>query len=93
VSGWKVTFDHSTAFVAGPKAEARRRIAACGDSAPQWIPRRGAWATSTAVANRVLDQLDARRITTSVEMADQAQIDLTRTEPANVLSPRQESLW
>jgi len=93
---WRVTYDRSTAFVTGPKAEARRRIAACGDSAPQWIARRGAWATSPAVANAVLGQLEARRLTVVIEHTDQVGIDLAAlgTEPVN--SPprlRQGALW
>jgi hypothetical protein len=64
---WRVTFDRSTAFVEGPKAEARRRIAACGDAGPAWVARRSAWATSPTAAARVLDQLEARRIPVAVE--------------------------
>ena len=48
---WRVEFDHGTAFVYGPKTEARRRIAACGDNGPIWTRRREAWATSPQVAN------------------------------------------
>jgi hypothetical protein len=90
---WRVTFDHASAFVAGPKAEARRRIAAAGDAGPMWVARRNAWATSTAVAVGVLGQLEARRVTVQVEHADQAELDLTRTEPANRPPERQEALW
>jgi hypothetical protein len=77
-AAWRVTFDRSTAFVVGPKAEARRRIAACGDHSPMWVARRSAWATSPAVASRVLDQLEARRVTVTVEHADQVELDLTK---------------
>jgi len=68
---WRVQFDRETAFIAGPKAESRRRIAACGDAGPVWVARRKAWATSAAVAGRVLDQLAARRVPATVEDADQ----------------------
>lgn len=90
---WRVEFDRGTAFVTGPKAEARRRIAACGDTEPIWTQRRSAWATSTSTASRVLDQLEARRVAVVVENADQACLDLTETVPANTLSMRQEGLW
>jgi hypothetical protein len=73
---WQVTFDHGTAFITGPKAESRRRIAACGDHAPTWVGRMAAWATSPAVANRVLDQLEARRMPVTVEDTAQAALDL-----------------
>jgi len=91
---WQVTYDRGTAFVVGPKAEARRRIAACGDNAPQWIARRSAWATSPAVANKVLDQLEARNVGAAVEHTDQGAFDLSETVPANVAPMRrQEALW
>lgn len=65
---WRVEYDQDTAWIVGPsKAEARRRIAACGDASPIWTARRGAWATSTEVANRVLDQLEGRHIGVVVE--------------------------
>ena len=86
---WRVEFDRATAFVIGPKAEARRRIAACGDAEPIWTPRRGAWATSAAVANKVLDQLEARRVAVAIDHADQTPLDLSDTVPANVRG----SLW
>ena len=91
-SPWRVTFDRGTAFITGPKAEARRRIAACGDHSPVWVARRGAWATGPAVASRVLDQLEARRITATVDNADQTELTLSDTEPAN-LPPAQTALW
>lgn len=90
---WRVEFDRGTAFVVGPKAEARRRLAACGDTAPIWTQRRGAWATSTRAASAVVDQLEARRVPVVVENADQAVFDLTETVPANTPSMRQEGLW
>lgn len=88
--GWRVSFDRGTAFVVGPKTEARRRIAACGDSSPTWVRRRNAWATSPAVANRVVDQLDGR-LPVMLEDVAQTELDLTATSPANVRA--QESLW
>lgn len=90
---WRVAFDASTAFIAGPKAEARRRITACGDSSPIWVARRNAWATSTPVARRVLVQLEARNLTVPVEDAAQVELDLTDTGPANVPPERQGALW
>jgi hypothetical protein len=90
---WRVEFDRATAFVAGPRADARRRLAACGDPDPIWTQRRGAWATSPAAASRVIDQLEARRIPVVVENADQATFDLTETAPANTPLIRQEGLW
>ena len=87
----RVIFDRDTAFIVGDKAEVRRRIAACGDHAPIWVRRRGAWATSPAVANRVLDQIEGRRPVV-VEDADQAALDLTETVPANH-ELRQGVLW
>ncbi len=91
---WRVTIDRGTAFIEGPKAEARRRIAACGDPAVPWVARRNAWATSPAVARRLLDQLDARRIRYVVDDSAQGLLDLTETEPANALSvERQGVLW
>ncbi len=91
MTGWRVTFDRGTAFVAGPKSEARRRLEACHGS-PVWVNRRSAWATSPAAASAVLDQLEARRIPAVVENADQTPLDLSDTEPANTPSA-QESLW
>lgn len=88
---WRVEFDRASAFVSGPKAEARRRIAACGDHDPIWVRRRDAWATSAAVGSRVLDQLEGRQ-PVLVEHADQTELDLTDTEPANRVD-RQEALW
>ena len=90
---WRVTFDNRTAFVAGPKADARRRLTVCGDHSPTWVSRRDAWATSPATARRLLDQLDARNITVSIDDEAQVALDLSDTEPANVPSRRQESLW
>lgn len=88
---WRITFDHDTAFVAGPKVEARRRIAVCGDSSPIWVSRRDAWATSPTVANRVLDQIEGRPV--AVEDVDQCELNLTDTTPANVPPVRQGVLW
>lgn len=76
-AGWTVTFDAGTAFVVGPKSDARRRLAACGDRSPLWVPRRQAWATTPAAARAVLDQLDARRIAYTVTDAQQLGIPLT----------------
>lgn len=91
---WRVTFDRSTVFVSGPKVEARRRLAACGDASPIWVRRRNAWATSLSAANRLVDQLEARRIAIIVENEDQAALDLSDTVPANVAATRrQEPLW
>lgn len=90
MSRWGATFDAGTAFIVGPKAEARRRIAACGDRWPVWVARRNAWATSPAVANRVLDQLEARNVIARVEDSGQASLDLTETGPANDIPA---SLW
>lgn len=91
-TSFRVLFDHGTAFVVGPKAEARRRIAACGDAAPIWVRRREAWATSPAVASRVLDQLEGRQIPTVVENSDQAELTFSESVPANSdLTP--EGLW
>lgn len=89
-NGWRVTFDRGTAFVQGPKAEGRRRIAACGDKSPTWVRRRNAWATSPAIANRVVDQLEGRQ-PLAIEDVSQTELDLTATGPANVRA--QESLW
>jgi len=75
----RVIFDRDTAFIVGDKAEVRRRIAACGDHGPIWVPRRGAWATSPAVANRVLDQLEGRQPVV-VDDTAQAELDLTETQ-------------
>lgn len=82
-------YDRETAWIIGPKAEARRRIAACGDSSPIWTARRSAWATSAPIAHRVLDQLEARGVSVVVDHADQAALDLTATGPAN----ESGSLW
>lgn len=90
---WRIEFDRATAFIVGPKAEARRRVAACGESDPIWVQRRGAWATSPSIASRVIDQLEARRIPVHVDNADQVSLDLTETVPANTPSMRQEGLW
>lgn len=90
---WRVTFDRGTAFVAGPKAEARRRLAVCGDVSPIWVARREAWATSPAAANRLLDQLEGRHLTVPVEDAAQVALDLSETQPANVPPERQGALW
>ena len=87
---WRVEFDRGTAFLHGPRAEARCRIAACGDTDPIWIRRRQAWATSPAVANRVLDQLEGRQPVV-VENTDQTELTFTETEPANIV--RQAALW
>ena len=89
---WRVTFDRSTAFVEGPKAEARRRLAVCGDPAPIWVGRRGAWATSTDAAQRLLDQLEDRHLATVVTDTAQSALDLSETTPANV-GPSQGALW
>lgn len=93
---WRVTFDHATAFVAGPKTEARRRLAVCGDAAPIWVNRRDAWATSTRTANRLLDQLEARNITAVIEDHQQTRLDVDHpdieTEPAT-LPNAQGGLW
>ena len=93
MSRWAVVFDRGTAFVAGPKTEARRRIAACGDHSPIWIGHRSAWATSPEAANRVLDQLEARNVTVSVDDVRQPRLDLTETGPASVAPERQGELW
>lgn len=90
---WRIEFDRATAFVTGPKAEARRRLAACGEPEPIWVQRRGAWATSPSIASRVIDQLEARRIPVHVDNVDQVSLDLTETTPANAPSKRQEGLW
>jgi hypothetical protein len=74
---WFALFDGQTAFIEGPKSEARRRLAVCGDPRPTWVKRRSAWATSPAAARQVLDQLDARRIPYTVEDTAQAGLDLT----------------
>lgn len=89
----RITFDANTAFISGPKSEIRRRLAACGDPSPFWVPRRQAWATSIATANAVLGQLEARRIAVLIEHADQAEIGWTETVPANVAPERQGALW
>lgn len=97
MSRWCVTFDHATAFVAGPKVEARRRLAVCGDTGPIWVRRRDAWATSTQAANRLLDQLEARNITAVVEDHGQGrlEVDQNDTEPNRLPSPvpPQGRLW
>lgn len=90
---WRVEFSGTTAFVTGPKNEARRRLAVCGDPSPVWVSRRGAWATSTAAANRLLDQLEARNLSVPVDDARQAALDLSETVPANVPPERQGALW
>jgi hypothetical protein len=91
---WRVEFDRATAFVGGPKADARRRVAACGDADPIWVQRRGAWATSPSIASRVVDQLEARRIPVVVDHADQVCFDLSETVPANMPpTVPQEGLW
>lgn len=90
---WRITIDRGSAFVEGPKGEARRRITACGDMSPLWVQRRDAWATSPAVASRLLDQLDARRIRYTVEDSAQLGLDISDTQPANDLLPRQGALW
>jgi hypothetical protein len=89
-NGWRVTFDRGTAFIEGPKTEARRRIAACGDHGPAWVSRRNAWATSPDIANRVIDQLDGRQPVVLEDVA-QVELDLTATGLANIRP--QESLW
>lgn len=89
---WRISFDRATCFVSGDKAEARRRIAACGDASPMWVERRRAWATSASVGNAVASQLEARRIPVVVENADQGALDLTETVPAN-LPPAQGGLF
>lgn len=68
---WRVEFDRESAFVVGPKVEARRRLAVCGDTSPVWVGRRSAWATSTHAANRLLDQLESKHIRAVVENRDQ----------------------
>lgn len=88
---WHIAYDGGTAFVAGPKAEARRRIAAAGDPSPLWVARRNAWATSTAAATAVLNQLDARNIPATVEDTAQAAITLDDTQAANALP--EGGLW
>lgn len=94
MTAWRISYDRGTAFISGPKAEARRRIAACGDRGPLWVGRRTAWATSREVANGVLSQLEAHRVDVVLEHADQAAIDFSDTEPANRLpEQRQEALW
>ncbi|QIX27510.1 hypothetical protein ncot_13495 [Nocardioides sp. JQ2195] len=91
---WRVIFDHQTAYLIGPKNEARRRLAVCGDSSPVWSKLRDAWATSTDVGNRVLDQLEGRNVFVPVEHHDQEELDLTETEPANVdRTERQGVIW
>lgn len=90
---WRVTFDTgSTAFVYGPKAEARRRLAVCGDQSPIWVQRREAWATSVAAASLLLDQLEGRNVAVPIEDAAQTELDLTDTQPANH-EVRQGVLW
>lgn len=89
---WRVEYDRNTAFVQGPPTEARRRIAACGDPAPIWVRRRSAWATSPAVASRVLDQLRGRNVAALVNDTAQNELDLTETVPATHVD-MQESLW
>lgn len=89
---WRVEFDHATAFVTGPKVEARRRLAALGEHSPIWVNRRSAWATSTTIANRLLDQIDGRAAAV-VEDAQQDVLDLSETVPANQPSLAQEALW
>ena len=87
-----VTFDRGTAFVEGPKTETRRRLAACGDTSPIWTGRRKGWATSTAAANKLIEQLEARNVQTIVEDTAQGGLDLSATEPANMIS-EQGGLW
>lgn len=82
---WRIEFDRATAFVVGPKADARRRIASCGDPDPVWTQRRRAWATSPTTAGRVIDQLEARRIPVVVENADQTCLDLGKPASATAI--------
>lgn len=88
---WRVTFDHATAFVEGPKAEALRRLIVCGDPWPTWIQRRQAWATSVKAANRLLDQIDGRQDFT-LEDTDQTTLTFTDTVPASP-GVAQGGLW
>ena len=88
----RVFFDRNSAFISGPKAEIRRRIAACGDHSPIWTRHREAWATSPAVANRVLDQLEGRSVPVPVDDVDQREIQFAETVRANH-DLTQESLW
>jgi hypothetical protein len=74
---WSFNFDGGTAFVAGPKAEARRRLHVCGDKSPTWIKRLDGWAISPATARTVLHQLHARWIANTVEDTAQSVLDLT----------------
>lgn len=80
-----VTFDRGTAFVEGPKTEARRRLAACGDTSPIWTGRRNAWATSAAAANRLIEQLEARNVQAVVEDTAQGGLTFTESHAANDL--------
>ncbi|RNM13294.1 hypothetical protein [Nocardioides pocheonensis] len=80
-----MTFDHGSAFVEGPKTEARRRLAACGDTSPIWTARRNAWATSTEAASRLLDQLEARNAPTVVEDSAQSGLTFSEAQAANHL--------
>lgn len=82
---WRVTFDHGTAFVEGPKTEARRRLAACGDPAAIWTSRRNAWATSTEAASRLLDQLEARKVPAVVDDTAQGDLVFSESQAANRL--------
>lgn len=90
---YRVRFDRGTAWVQGPKAEARRRLAACGDANPVWSKTYDAWATSPAAANGLVDQLEARRLPVTVENVEQIALDLSETIPANRLPDRPEGLW
>ena len=94
MTGFRVTFDDagSTAFVAGPKHEARRRLAVCGDPSPIWVRRREAWATSVPAASRLLDQLEGRNVVVPIEDARQWELDLSELGPANV-PLAQGGLW
>ena len=85
---WSFHFDGRTVFIAGPKSEARRRLAVCGDRHPMWVKRRSAWATSPAAARKVLDQLDARRIAYTVEDTAQSGLDLTIDLTIDYSAPR-----